>query len=105
MADTGKFCLKGHTFLQALPKISRFGISYRTFTRESGTYPKYADNAYIENLRAHDLRHRFSYRMAERVPLHRLAQIMGRDSLDTTMLYVRGTQRDLQQVVETIAWQ
>jgi integrase/recombinase XerC len=43
--------------------------------------------------------------MAERVPLHRLAQIMGHDSLDTTMLYVKGTQQDLQQAVETIAWE
>lgn len=66
---------------------------------------KYADQASVENLRPHDLRHRFGYRMAERVPLHRLAQIMGHDSLDTTMLYVRGTQDDLQQAVETIAWQ
>lgn len=66
---------------------------------------KYAGRAGVENLRAHDLRHRFGYRMAERVPLHRLAQIMGHDSLDTTMLYVRGTQHDLQQAVETIAWQ
>lgn len=66
---------------------------------------KYADQARVENLRAHDLRHRFGYCMAERVPLHRLAQIMGHDSLDTTMLYVRGTQQDLQQAVETIAWQ
>ena len=66
---------------------------------------KYADQARVENLRAHDLRHRFGYRMAERVPLHRLAQIMGHDSLDTTMLYVRGTQHDLQRAVETIAWQ
>jgi integrase/recombinase XerD len=53
----------------------------------------------------YDLRHRFGYRMAERLPLHRLAQIMGHDSLDTTMLYVKGTQDDLQQAVETIAWQ
>jgi integrase/recombinase XerD len=66
---------------------------------------KYAEQARVENLRAHDLRHRFGYRMAERVPLHRLAQIMGHDSLDTTMLYVRGTQQDLQQAVETIAWE
>jgi integrase/recombinase XerD len=66
---------------------------------------KYANQAHVENLRAHDLRHRFGYRMVERVPLHRLAQIMGHDSLDTTMLYVRGTQQDLQQAVETIAWQ
>ena len=66
---------------------------------------KYADQANVENLRPHDLRHRFGYRMAERVPLHRLAQIMGHDSVDTTMLYVQGTQDDLQQAVETIAWQ
>lgn len=38
------------------------------------------------------------------VPLHRLAQIMGHDSLDTTMLYIRGTKQDLQQDVEKIAW-
>lgn len=78
-------------------KLTPRGISY--------VLAKYADQANIENLRPHDLRHRFGYRMAERVPLHRLAQIMGHDSLDTTMLYVRGTQDDLQQAVETIAWQ
>ncbi len=38
------------------------------------------------------------------VPLHRLAQIMGHDSLDTTLRYVGGTKQDLQQAVETIAW-
>ena len=38
------------------------------------------------------------------VPLHRLAQLIGHDSLDTTMRYVQGTRQDLQQAVETIAW-
>ncbi len=52
----------------------------------------------------HDLQHRFGYRMAALVPLHRLAQIMGHDSLDTTMIYVQGTKQDLQQEVEKIAW-
>ncbi len=42
--------------------------------------------------------------MAAMVPLHRLAQIMGNDSLDTTMIYVQGTKHDLQQEVEKIAW-
>jgi integrase/recombinase XerC len=42
--------------------------------------------------------------MAVSVPLHRLAQIMGHDSLDTTLLYVRGTKADLQREVEKIAW-
>ena len=66
---------------------------------------KYARRANVSDVHPHDLRHRFGYRMAERVPLHRLAQIMGHDSLDTTMLYSRGTPRDLQRAVETIAWE
>ena len=65
---------------------------------------KYAALAKLRQVSPHDLRHRFGYRMAESVPLHRLAQIMGHDSLDTTLIYVRGTRRDLQQDVETIAW-
>ena len=65
---------------------------------------KYATQARVADVSPHDLRHRFGYRMAEVVPLDRLAQIMGHDSLDTTVLYVRGTKQDLQQDVEKIAW-
>ncbi len=65
---------------------------------------RYAKLAGVEDLSPHVLRHRFGYRMARTVPLHRLAQIMGQDSLDTTMLYVKGTQVDLQAAVEEIAW-
>jgi integrase/recombinase XerD len=65
---------------------------------------KYACLAKLPDVSPHDLRHRFGYRMAESVPLHRLAQIMGHDSLDTTKLYIQGTKHDLQQAVETIAW-
>ena len=65
---------------------------------------KYATRAKLPEVSPHDLRHRFGYRMAESVPLHRLAQIMGHDSLDTTKLYIQGTRHDLQQAVETIAW-
>ena len=65
---------------------------------------KYARLAGLEPISPHDLRHRFGYRLAEVVPLHRLAQIMGHDSLDTTMVYVRGTRGDLQKDVEKIAW-
>ena len=71
----------------------------------SRTEAKYAQRADIEDLRPHDLRHRFGYRMAEQVPLHRLAQIMGHDSLDTTTIYIQGTPQDLQQAVESIAWE
>ena len=65
---------------------------------------KYADAAKLVDVSPHDLRHRFGYRMAESVPLHRLAQIMGHDYLDTTRLYIQGTKHDLQRAVETIAW-
>ncbi len=65
---------------------------------------RYATHARLVDVSPHDLRHRFGYRMAESVPLHRLAQIMGHDSLDTTMAYVRATASDLQREVEKIAW-
>jgi integrase/recombinase XerD len=65
---------------------------------------KYAQRAKVGNVSPHDLRHRFGYRMAESVPLHRLAQLMGHDSLDTTMIYIRATRSDLQKEVEKIAW-
>lgn len=65
---------------------------------------KYAERAHISDVSPHDLRHRFGYRMAKVVPLHRLAQIMGHDSLNTTMMYVRATKADLQQDIEKIAW-
>lgn len=66
---------------------------------------KYARLALLTDVSPHDLRHRFGYRMAEVVRVHRLAQIMGHDSLDTTMIYIRGTQSDLQKEVERIAWE
>ena len=85
-------------------------VSQRTKTRLTPRgigflIAKYAGRANVENLRPHNLRHRFGYRMAEKVPLHRLAQIMGHDSLDTTLIYIQGTQQDLQQAVEQIAWE
>ena len=46
----------------------------------------------------------FGYRIAQTVPLHRLAQYMGHDSLDTTNVYVQGTRQDLQQEEETLVW-
>jgi integrase/recombinase XerD len=42
--------------------------------------------------------------MIRSVPLHRLAHILGHNSLDTTRWYVQGTKHDVQQTVETIAW-
>ena len=66
---------------------------------------KYMDETRIVGLSAHDLRHRFGYVMAQNTPLHRLAQIMGHDNLNTTMIYIKATHEDLQSEVEKIAWQ
>ncbi len=49
--------------------LSERGLSYLV--------AKYARLAKVADLSPHDLRHRFGYRMAQTVPLHRLAQIMG----------------------------
>jgi integrase/recombinase XerC len=49
---------------------------------------KHTGRAKLADVSSHDLRHRFGYRMAESVPLYRLVQIMGHDSLDTTKLYI-----------------
>lgn len=76
----------------------------RTGQRSGYLIKKYADRAHVNDVGPHDLRHRFGYRMARSVLLHRLAQLMGHDSPGTTMLYVQGTQQDLQQDVEKIAW-
>lgn len=65
---------------------------------------KYMDIAKLKGLSAHNLRHYFGYVMVEHTPIHRLAQIMGHDSLDTTMIYVKATREDLQKEVEKIAW-
>jgi integrase/recombinase XerD len=65
---------------------------------------KYASFAKLPDEGPYDLCHRFGYRMVESVPLHRLAQILGHDSLDTTKLYIQGTKHNLQQAVETNAW-
>jgi integrase/recombinase XerD len=67
---------------------------------------KYAEMAKIKDLSPHDLRHRFGYRLAEsNTPIHRIAQIMGHDSYNTTMIYIKGTEADLQMAVEKLTYE
>ena len=63
---------------------------------------KYAQSAQVLDVSPQDLLHHFGSLMAAVVPLHQLAQMMGHDSLDTTMLYIRGTKQDLQLCVEKL---
>jgi integrase len=92
-------------FVSAVPRLVK-GCDYGPLGERALVYilSKYAGWARVADVSPHDLRHRFGYRMARTVPIHRLAQLMGHDSLDTTLRYVHGTQQDLQQAVETIAW-
>lgn len=60
---------------------------------------RYAQQARVPDLSPHYLRHRFGYRMAEIVPLHRLAQIVRHDSLDTPRVYTQATPGDLPREV------
>jgi integrase/recombinase XerD len=64
---------------------------------------RFASAAKLASVGSYDLRHHFGYRMAETLPLHRFAKIVKHDSLDTTMIYVRGTKSDLFLEVEKIA--
>lgn len=80
-------------------QLTERGLGYRT--------SKYADQAHASYVSSHDHCHLFGYRMTQFVPsnpLYRLALLIEHDSFNTTMLYVRGTQRNLQQAVESIAW-
>lgn len=99
-----------HRYLETLPQERQYLFpSEKTGKALNGRalghlVTKYAAQAKIVDVSPHDLRHRFGYRLTEVVSLHRLAQIMGHDSLGTTMLYIRGRKQDLQQDVEKIAW-
>lgn len=49
---------------------------------------KYAPVAQLPDVIPHDRHHRFDYRVAEAVPLHRLAETIEHDSLDTANFYI-----------------
>jgi integrase/recombinase XerD len=65
---------------------------------------KYATQAWAADISPHDLHCHFGYQIAEVVPLYRLAQVMGHDALDTTMLSTRRIKQGLQQDVEKVAY-
>ncbi len=54
----------------------------------------------------HMLRHTFGKNLVDQaVPLDRVSLLLGHDSLDTTAIYTTPSQQDLQEAVESIAWQ
>src|SRR2546429_9946893 len=56
---------------------------------------KYAPHAKLADGSPHDLRPRFGDRVAESVPLHRLAQNMGHEGFDPPKFFLQGTTQDV----------
>lgn len=85
-------------YLAALPSSSPYLFpSEKTGTRLTERavrhlIHKYTKAAGLEGLSAQDLRHRFGYLAAAKIPLLPLAQIMGHENPDTTLIYVKTAQ-------------
>jgi hypothetical protein len=59
--------------------------------------------AQLEELSAHDLRQRYGYKLAEHIPQHQLAKIMGLDNIDSTIIYVKSTRSPFRKKRFTLA--
>jgi len=65
---------------------------------------KYAFQARLEDVTSHTLRHRFAKNLVEAsTPLDQVAILLGHESLDTTRIYTRPSERDLEQAVRLAA--
>ena len=72
--------------------------------RSSGIYylvKRYAYDARLEEVTPHTLRHTFGRNLVDvGVPLDRVAQLLGHESVDTTRIYTTPSEQDLQREVE-----
>jgi len=65
---------------------------------------RYAYDARLEDVTPHTLRHTFGKNLVDAgVPLDRVAQLLGHESVDTTRIYTTPSEQDLQREVEKIA--
>ena len=73
----------------------------------SGIYyliKRYAHDARLEDVTPHTLRHTFGKNLVDAgVPLDRVAQLLGHESVDTTRIYTTPSEQDLQREVEKVA--
>jgi site-specific recombinase XerD len=76
--------------------ISEPGINYLV--------TKYAYQARLEDCTSHTLRHSFAKNLVDAdTPLDQVATLLGHESLDTTSVYTRPSQRDLERAVRRAA--
>ena len=75
--------------------------------RSSGIYylvKRYAYDARLEEVTPHTLRHTFGKNLVDAgVPLDRVAQLVGHESVDTTRIHATPAEQDLQREVERVA--
>ena len=65
---------------------------------------RYAYNAHLEDVTPHTLRHTLGKNLVDAgVPLDRVAQLLGHESVDTTRIYTTPSEQDLQREVEKVA--
>jgi len=65
---------------------------------------KYAYQARLEDVTAHTLRHTFAKNLVDAgVPLDQVATLLGHESLDTTRVYTKPSEKDLEQAVRRAA--
>ena len=83
-------------FLGQRGPLSTKGVSY--------IVRKYAYRARLEEVTPHTLRHTFGKSLVDAgVPLDRVGLLLGHASLDTTKIYTKPTEADLEQAVEKLA--
>jgi len=65
---------------------------------------RYARDARLDEVTPHTLRHTFGKNLVDAgVPLDRVAQLLGHESVDTTRIYTMPSEQDLQREVEKVA--
>lgn len=83
-------------FLGQRGPLNQAGINYLV--------SKYAYQAKLEDCTPHTLRHSFAKNLVDAgIPLDQVASLLGHESLDTTRIYTRPSQRDLERAVRKAA--
>ena len=85
-------CEEGRVFLGQRGPLTEWGIHE--------VIKKYAYQARLEDVTAHKLRHTFAKNLVDAdTPLDQVATLLGHESLDTTRVYTRPSERDLEKAV------
>jgi integrase/recombinase XerC len=85
-----------HLFIGQRGPLSEWGIH--------AVVKKYAYHAHLEDVTAHTLRHSFGKNLVDAgTPLDQVATLLGHESLDTTRIYTRPSERDLERAVRRAA--